>query len=205
MSHESNAELLNARKAQLRKAYKDRRRALHDPWRQTCHESITRHLEALIATADVAGIAVYFSSPDEVDLTRWMARAWSAGKRLYAPVVTEVVGLMHFYAITPHTQIQQGRLKLRSPVLEANALPAALQELDAILLPLVSFDGQGSRLGLGGGFYDRYFADVTTRPWMIGVAYDIQESPEPLPTQPWDIPLDAVVTESGYRIFDHAP
>lgn len=205
MSEEPDAELLITRKAQLRRVFKDRRGGLDDLQRQTCHESIARHLEALIAKADVAGIAVYFATPHEVDLAGWMTRAWSAGKRLYAPVVTEVAGAMHFYAITPDTPIQQGRFNLRTPVLAANADPAALQALDAVLLPLVSFDGVGGRLGMGGGFYDRYFADAGTRPRMIGVAYDVQECPEPLPTQPWDIPLDGVVTESGYRLFDRAP
>ena len=81
-------------------------------------------------------------------------------------------------------------------------MPVAQHEnLDAVLLPLVSFDTLGGRLGMGGGFYDRYFAESTTRPWMIGVAYNIQQSEQPLPTQPWDIPLDALVTESGYRKF----
>lgn len=205
MSLESDVERLNTRKAQLRREFKDRRGSLDDLQRRTCHESIGGHLEALLAKTDVASLAVYFSSPDEVDLSRWMADAWSAGKRLYAPVVTEVAGTMQFYAITPHTQIQQGRLDLRTPGLEANAVHAALQELDAVLLPLVSFDGVGGRLGMGGGFYDRYFADAETRPWMIGVAYDVQESLAPLPAQPWDIPLDGVVTESGYRIFNQAP
>ena len=205
MSEESDAEQLNTRKTQLRRAFTDKRRGLNDLQRQTCHEFIVRHLETLIAETEVAGLAVYFSSPDEVDLAGWMARAWSAGKRLYAPVVTEVVSAMHFYAVTPDTPIQQGRFNLRTPVLAANAVPAALQELDAVLLPLVSFDGVGGRLGMGGGFYDRYFVDANTRPRMIGVAYGVQESLEPLPTQPWDIPLDGVVTESGYRIFDRAP
>ena len=204
MSQESDAKLLHTRKVQLRRAFKDRRGGLNDLQRQNYHQSIAHHLEALLAKADVCGLAVYLSSPDEVDLTRWMTGAWSAGKQLYAPVVAKAAGAMHFYAITPHTQIQQGRLKLRKPVLEADAVPVALHELDAVLLPLVSFDGLGGRLGMGGGFYDRYFANTETRPWMIGVAYSVQESLEPLPTQPWDIPLDAVVTESGHRIFDRA-
>ena len=204
MSQESVAKLLNTRKVRLRRAFKDRRGGLNDLQRQIYHQSIADHLEALLATADVCDLAVYLSSPKEVDLTRWMTGAWSAGKQLYAPVVTTAAGVMHFYAIAPHTQIQRGCLKLRKPVLETNAVPVALHELDAVLLPLVSFDGLGGRLGMGGGFYDRYFADTETRPWMIGVAYSVQESLEPLPTQPWDIPLDAVVTESGYRIFDRA-
>ena len=107
---------------------------------------------------------------------------------------------MHFYAITPHTQIQRDRLKLREPVLETNAVPVAQHELDAVLLPLVSFDGLGGRLGMGGGFYDRYFADTETRPWMIGIAYSVQESLEPLPTQPWDIPLDAALLTDAFPL-----
>ena len=126
MSEEPDAELLITRKAQLRRVFKDRRGGLDDLQRQTCHESIARHLEALIAKADVAGIAVYFATPHEVDLAGWMSRAWSAGKRLYAPVVTEVAGAMHFYAITPDTPIRQGRFNLRTPVLAANAVPKKL-------------------------------------------------------------------------------
>ena len=204
MSQESVAKLLNTRKVRLRRAFKDRRGGLNDHQRQIYHQSIADHLEALLATADVCDLAVYLSSPKEVDLTRWMTGAWSAGKQLYAPVVTTAAGVMHFYAIAPHTQIQRGCLKLRKPVLETNAVPVALHELDAVLLPLVSFDGLGGRLGMGGGFYDRYFSDTETRPLMIGVAYSVQESLEPLPAEPWDIPLDAVVTESGHRIFDRA-
>ncbi|MEC8438018.1 MAG: 5-formyltetrahydrofolate cyclo-ligase, partial [Pseudomonadota bacterium] len=94
-----------------------------------------------------------------------------------------------------------GRFNLRKPVLDDGAIPALPQNLDAVLMPLVSFDTRGGRLGMGGGFYDRYFANPATRPWMIGVAYDIQHSERRLPARPWDIPLDALVTESGYRIF----
>ena len=204
MSQESVAKLFNTRKVQLRRAFKKRRSGLNDPQRQIYHQSIAHHLEEILAEADVCGVAVYLSSPEEVDLTPWMTGAWSAGKQLYAPVVAKAAGVMHFYAIAPHTEIQRDRLKLRKPVLETNAVPVAQHELDAVLLPLVSFDGLGGRLGMGGGFYDRYFADTKTRPWMIGVGYSVQESLEPLPTQPWDVPLDAVVTESGYRIFDRA-
>ena len=59
-----------------------------------------------------------------------------------------------------------------------------------------------SRLGMGGGYYDRYFSSAEQRPWIVGIAFDIQHSEKPLPTEPWDITLDAVVTETGFRIFN---
>lgn len=203
MSQESDPDPLTESKAQLRKVFKDKRRSLDDAVRRTCHSAIANHLEILLAEANgMNNLAVYFSNPDEVDLAAWMDSAWSAGKHLYAPVVMQVTGQMDFYPINATTKIERGRFNLRKPVLDDGAVPALPENLDAVLLPLVSFDTRGGRLGMGGGFYDRYFADSATRPWMIGVAYNIQHSEHRLPAQPWDIPLDALVTESGYLIFD---
>ena len=202
MSQESDSDPLNESKAQLRKVFKDKRRSLDDEVRRTCHSAIANHLAILLAAGNgINNLAVYFSSPDEVDLAAWMESAWSAGKHLYAPVVMQITGQMDFYPINATTKIERGRFNLRKPLLEDGAVPALPENLDAVLLPLVSFDTLGGRLGMGGGFYDRYFAESATRPWMIGVAYNIQHSEQRLPAQPWDIPLDALVTESGYRIF----
>ena len=70
-------------------------------------------------------------------------------------------------------------------------------------MPLVGFDRLGHRLGMGGGFYDRTFAAESwrfRRPCLIGVAHDCQEV-EQLSAQPWDVPLDALVTPSGWLDF----
>ncbi len=74
-------------------------------------------------------------------------------------------------------------------------------ELDVVLVPLVGFDDAGNRLGMGGGFYDRHFSFLRSRthfrrPRLIGVAYEMQRLPK-LPTDPWDVPLWAVVTDRG--------
>jgi 5-formyltetrahydrofolate cyclo-ligase len=54
---------------------------------------------------------------------------------------------------------------------------------------------------MGGGYYDRYFAETSRRPLIIGVGYDVQQAEHTLPTEPWDVHLDGVVTESGFRLF----
>ena len=74
--------------------------------------------------------------------------------------------------------------------------------LDLVLAPLVAFDDQGHRLGMGGGFYDRHFGGLPERlrPLLVGVAHEIQRA-DALPTQPWDMPLDGILTEAGWRTF----
>jgi 5-formyltetrahydrofolate cyclo-ligase len=69
-----------------------------------------------------------------------------------------------------------------------------------ILLPVLGFGRDGARLGMGGGFYDRTLAFRAARPAppprLVGVAYAMQELPA-WPQDPWDVRLDAIVTEHG--------
>jgi len=77
--------------------------------------------------------------------------------------------------------------------------------LDILFLPLLGFDQRGYRMGMGGGYYDSSLAYLEKRrrwrrPLLVGLAFESQGLAE-LPTDPWDIPLDAVITERGYTRF----
>jgi 5-formyltetrahydrofolate cyclo-ligase len=79
----------------------------------------------------------------------------------------------------------------------ATVMRAAM--LDIVLLPLVGFDLEGNRLGMGKGYYDRTFAASRTRwrcPKLLGIAHGLQEVAQ-LPRAAWDVPLDGIVTERG--------
>jgi 5,10-methenyltetrahydrofolate synthetase len=65
-----------------------------------------------------------------------------------------------------------------------------------VLLPMNGFDAGGYRLGYGGGYFDRTLAALDDRPRVIGVTYELARLPTIHP-QPWDIPMDYVVTEAG--------
>lgn len=79
-----------------------------------------------------------------------------------------------------------------------------VEKLDMILLPLVGFDGEGRRLGMGAGYYDQTLAfvnkDSLQRPQLIGTGFAAQEV-DRLPEDPWDIRLDGILTEEGLRFF----
>jgi 5-formyltetrahydrofolate cyclo-ligase len=72
-----------------------------------------------------------------------------------------------------------------------------------VLVPLLAFDGEGYRLGYGGGYYDRAIANLRRSPappLFIGVAYSMQEI-EQVPTNENDLPLDGILTELGVSMF----
>jgi 5-formyltetrahydrofolate cyclo-ligase len=71
-----------------------------------------------------------------------------------------------------------------------------LEEIDLLVLPGLGFDRAGGRLGRGAGHYDRLLAQPH-RALRVGLAYDFQFLTEPVPVEPWDIPLHAICTESG--------
>lgn len=73
-------------------------------------------------------------------------------------------------------------------------------EPDLVIMPLLGFDRAGTRLGYGGGYYDRTLASLTKTPRLIGFAFAAQEL-DFIPREPHDIPLDAVITEQGVLQF----
>jgi len=80
---------------------------------------------------------------------------------------------------------------------------AEIVDPDIVLLPLAAFDAGGNRIGYGGGFYDRTLAQMHSRgltPLLIGLGFNCQEI-ENITAEPHDIRLDAILTESGLRLF----
>jgi len=72
-----------------------------------------------------------------------------------------------------------------------------------MLVPLAAFDARGHRIGYGAGYYDRAIAKLTAlrqRPQLVGVAFDCQHI-DHVPEEPHDIALDAVLTETGFHVF----
>ncbi len=74
-----------------------------------------------------------------------------------------------------------------------------LFNIDLMLLPVVGWDESGGRLGMGAGFYDRALAPLCQSevPIRTGVAYQLQKVPE-VPTEPWDIRLHMLLSETGW-------
>ena len=101
-----------------------------------------------------------------------------------------------FRAWRPGEALVANRFGIPEPA-EAEILPA--EAMAMIVMPLVGFDARGQRLGMGGGWYDRSLAFRLDRPapppWLVGAGFAVQRV-DALPIESWDVPLDAVCTES---------
>jgi 5-formyltetrahydrofolate cyclo-ligase len=143
----------------------------------------------------LAGRRVAFCWPikNEYD-ARHLARTLRAHGTLTAlPVVVAPKQPLVFREWHPGVELARGALDIPYPVDSAEVVP------EAVVLPMNGWDPQGYRLGYGAGFFDRTLASLAKRPVVIGISYEQARLPTIHP-QPWDIPVDYLVTERGvYR------
>ncbi len=145
-------------------------------------------------------LACYFPNDGEIDPRPLIQQAWVRKKCCYLPVLSRLQGCLWFARVLPDTRFRCNRFGIPEPLVEQRELLRA-RDLDLILIPLVGFDLQGNRLGMGGGFYDRSLAFLRyrqhwKRPRLLGLAYDFQQV-DILTADPWDIPMQAVVTDQA--------
>lgn len=135
-------------------------------------------------------LALYLSNDGEIDPSSLINAASTAGKYILLPRLR--LKQLEFVRYRPRgSSLRRNRFNIPEPV--GRAVP--LRKIDVICMPLVGFDRQGGRLGMGGGFYDRTFAsDGRGGPRLIGLAYACQEVAQ-LPHEEWDVRMTGVVTE----------
>jgi len=145
-----------------------------------------RALEPLLGKgAVVAGYCAMGSEADIGGLMAWVARL---GASLALPWLAGRDTPMLFRAWQPGEPLEMSASGFTQP------LPAAPEAAPTmILLPLVGFDRSGNRLGQGAGHYDRALERLP-HALRIGIAWSVQEAAH-LPADPWDVPLDAILTE----------
>lgn len=126
----------------------------------------------------------------EADPAQLAAAAASVGCQLALPHVVDRAAPIRFLAWAFGAPLVDGPFGLRQPDAAAEEVPP-----DAILTPLVGFDAHLNRLGQGAAHYDRAFARYPDA-WRVGVAWSVQQVPA-IPSDVWDVPLHAVITEEG--------
>jgi 5-formyltetrahydrofolate cyclo-ligase len=191
-------------KQALRRDLQAARRRLAGSERARLDLLICGHLLHVLEQRAGGAVAAYHACGGEPDLAPALLALDRTGYRVHLPVLQGQV--LQFRRWTPGALLMPNRYGIPEPL---DGLAGAAEELDWVLLPLVGFSPAGARLGMGGGYYDRTFAfclqrPMGSRPSLIGVAYGLQQV-DSLPMQPWDVPLDGVVTDRGMRWFSSEP
>ncbi|PKL97099.1 MAG: 5-formyltetrahydrofolate cyclo-ligase [Gammaproteobacteria bacterium HGW-Gammaproteobacteria-9] len=149
-------------------------------------------------------IALYLPNDGEIDPRPLLHAAQRRGKATYLPVLNPWPRTrMVFQRIEPGERLRRNRFGIPEPVIRT-ARQRRVWALDLLLMPLVGFDGNGGRLGMGGGFYDRSLAYRAMRkkshkPTLLGLAHECQRVDQ-LPLESWDVALQATVTDQGWYV-----
>ncbi len=147
-------------------------------------------------------IACYIANDGEIDPFPIIEKIWRLNKYCYLPIVPRPdQGHLWFAPFTPETPLALNRYGIPEPDVKQKYRVRA-QQLDLMMLPLVGFDLNGNRIGMGAGFYDRSLAFLNYRkywkhPRVIGLAHDFQHV-DNIKHDNWDIPLEAIATDKHY-------
>lgn len=179
-------------KQQLRTALRRTRRQLTVDEQALSAEQLMIQLSKQFAFSKADTMAVYLSADGELDLGPTIQWLWQQGVSLVLPIVQGKDRPLLFARYSPNEPLHCNGFGIAEPLQKDYV---AVQQVTHVLMPLVGFDRRGYRLGMGGGFYDRTFAidAKQSRPHLIGIAHECQRVEE-VPTDPWDIPLDCIVT-----------
>ncbi len=179
-------------KLRLRSELRARRRALTHQAQAAAATAAAGRITCLPQWTHARRVAVYLAADGELDTGPLTDFARRQGKQLFLPVI-QPDKTLRFALWRSEDSLTTNSLGIPEPGPEVRRSSA--RELDIIFLPLVGFDRQGSRLGMGGGFYDRSLEGING-PLLIGLAHSCQEA-EHIPQEDWDIPLDYIATDDA--------
>lgn len=188
-------EKIEAAKAALRVRAHAQRAAMPQASRAEAARAAALHFFEGVALSPGAIVACYWRIRDEMDCQPILVRLMDREQPVCLPVVLGDEQTLELRLWEQGAALYPSGFGTLAP-----AELAPVVEPDIILMPLLGFDSRGTRLGYGGGYYDRTLAAMNKAPMLVGLAFASQEI-DAIPHEAHDVPLDAVVTEAGVRHF----
>ena len=187
-------------KGQLRQRLQKRLLELSDEQREQKSKKACRNLTSTPQFQSASVIMMYLSLPHEVDTSEAILCAWQLDKIVAVPKVSWQQRHMIPVRINSlETGFSTEVAGLRNPV---TGVPVPFEEIDLIVTPGLGFDRKGNRLGRGGSYYDRFFANHELEASRCGFAFSEQLVDE-VPMVSTDEPVDFLVTDGEILYFNH--
>lgn len=183
-------------KEEIRNRVKARKSLLTAAEKRAAAYEVFRRLEQSAAFALSENILLYHSLPDELP-TREFLDKWAERKHFFLPRVNGVN-----LDILPYdrSRMALGAFHIEEP--QGDDV-ADISQIEMVVVPAVAYDRRGNRVGRGKGYYDRLLS--STRAAKVGVGFDFQLLDEEIPSEPHDVAVDMVITESRRIVIRHLP
>ena len=178
-------------KQRLRRVIRELERQLSPRYKEASSRAIAAHLLAMPEYQAAGTVFCFVGSEREIDTRPILENVLAAGKRLCVPLCTEP-GIMELRHVTSLDQLVPGTYGILEPL--ADAPKVDVDEVDFAILPCVTCNHLGQRLGRGGGYYDRFLSGYRGGTVLLCREKLIREE---IPLEPWDMPVPWVLTERG--------
>ena len=192
---------------EIRRLIRSERRSLSRQKRRENSQAAATHFIRNIDLLRCNRIALYLAADGELDPQPLIQQLRRLNKKIYLPILRPgSTNALWFSEYQKGDRLFTNRFGIAEP--DSNyRKPVKTWGLDLIILPLVAFSSNGTRMGMGGGYYDRTLAYQRThkqwiRPKLVGYAHECQRV-NTLLKRAWDIPLHGVITELGYQSFSN--
>lgn len=183
-------------KQRLRKEIKERLRsipkALYEHYSYVIAQTLYK--DPLWISAHTIGITI--SNSPEVDTYQIIRRAWDEGKRIVTPKCLPKEKQMDFRVLDRFDQLESVYFGLLEPI-ESKTKRVDPKQIDLMIVPGLGFDKNGFRLGVGGGYYDRFLQNYSGN--TLSLAFH-EQMVDYIPKEAHDIPVAKIITnERGFR------
>ena len=186
----------------IRKDLRLKRQNLSIKQQQIASEELCEQLIQHKSFKHSKNIACYLATQGELSLMPFIYACWQHKKNIFLPVLQKShQNSLWFVPFNINTTLINNRYGILEPKHTNKQRNVKIIHLDSIFVPLVAFDLNGNRLGMGAGYYDRTLNNLKSRqkwfkPRLIGVGYDFQQVKN-IKTNPWDIPMHFISTDKA--------
>lgn len=188
-------------KPQIRKALRSQRASLSRKERLNAETNLARHALMCNRLIQAKKILSYAPFAGEISPNKLVSSIQT--KDVFLPKISNFrLCQMRFYSASKLER--PNKYGIQEP--RSIGTPKRANRFDVILMPLVAFDRNGNRIGMGKGYYDRALQPLkhqqSTRPFLIGLAHHFQEV-KSCQAAAWDVPLDAILTDLEFILISH--
>ncbi len=185
----------DASKTSIRSLYLIMRKNVPVRTKDKADAAIRKRLEELDLWKNAHLVLSFVSYRDEIDTRSIIEDALAQGKKVAVPLCDPAARSLSFHYIESLDELVPGIHSIPEPPSTAPAVKLTEMLGSICLVPGLVFDGDGHRVGYGGGYYDRFLAFYPGD--KIALAHTMQLSSNPLPTAATDVPVDMIVSDTG--------
>lgn len=186
------------KKMLMRKVFLEKRGSIDPDQKKQLDDEILKNFTNRLFYKEAENIFIFVSFDNEVDTHGIITKALEEGKKIYVPKIKSKDRGMEIFRIKSMDDLEEGYFGVLEPLDESEKITG--DDLDLIVVPGIAFDREGHRLGYGGGFYDRFFQNLTKEIPKIALGYNVQVAEE-IVREKHDEKINGLITETDIHIF----